>query len=251
MVAHFTPAEAADGPPDGQWVRLDAGLLDLMWQPVVPVGRPPWEEAAALGWAVGTYRGHRTLSHSGADPGFGSKLVLVPERRTGVVVLANSNTVPTSAIASAALDIALAEVPLSLSHGRPEDLGEGVAAMCALLPPVVGPVAETLTRSGRDAAEAAFHRLAATEPAEFDLDDEGFTDAVWGAIELHRTSVVWPLLRLWTELRPDSSAAWTMTGWAHHVDGHPDLARSRLQHALDLNPENHEAAQIINSLPPV
>ena len=80
-----------------------------MWRPVVPVGEPPWEEAAGLGWAVGSYRGHRTLSHSGADPGFGSRLVLVPERRTGVVVLANSNTVPTSAIAAAALDIALAD----------------------------------------------------------------------------------------------------------------------------------------------
>ena len=111
MVAHFEPAEVAAGDSDGQWARLDAGLLDLMWQPVVPVGQPPWEEAAALGWAVGSYRGHRTLSHSGADPGFGSRLVLVPERRTGVVVLANSNTVPASPIAKAALDIALADVP--------------------------------------------------------------------------------------------------------------------------------------------
>jgi hypothetical protein len=33
-----------------------------------------------------------------------SRLVLVPERRTAVVVLANSNTVPTSTIAAAALD---------------------------------------------------------------------------------------------------------------------------------------------------
>ena len=249
MVAHFTPAEAADGPPDGQWVRLDAGLLDLMWQPVVSVGRPPWEEAAALGWAVGSFRRHRTLSHSGADPGFGSKLVLVPERRTGVVVLANSNTVPTSAIAAAALDIVLADP--SGSGVTPDEFCQGVTAMRALLPPVAGPVAATLSTSGPDAAAAVFHRMAAVEPAEFDLDDEGFTDAVWGAIELHRTSLVWPLLRLWTELRANSSAAWTMTGWAHHVDGHPDLARSRLQHALDLNPENHEAAQIINSLPPV
>ena len=169
-------------------------------------------------------------------PVFGSKLVLVPERRTGVVVLANSNTVPTSALAAAALDIALA------------DLGEGVAAMRALLPPVVGPVAETLTTSGPDAAEAAFHRLAAVEPAEFDLDDEGFIDAVWGAIELHRTSLVWPLLHVWTELRPDSSAAWTMTGWAYQVDGHLDLARSLLRRALDLDPDNHEAALIMSSL---
>ena len=222
-----------------------------MWQPVVPVGRPPWEEAMALGWAVGSYRGHRTLSHSGADPGFGSKLVLVPEQRTGVVVLANSNTVPTSAIAAAALDIALADPDLSVTSGAtPEDRGEGVAALRTLLPPVAGPVAETLATSGPDAAEAAFHRLAAVEPAEFDLDDEGFVDAVWGAIELHRTSLVWPLLRVWTALRPDSSVALTATGWAHQVDGELDLARSVLRRALDLDPENDDAAQLMSSLPP-
>ena len=73
---------------------------------------------------------------------------------------------------------------------------------------------------------------------------------MWGAIELHRTSMVWPLLRVWTALRPDSSAAWTMTGWAHQVDGHPDLARSLLRRALDLDPDNEDAALILSSLPP-
>jgi hypothetical protein len=221
-----------------------------MWQPVVPVGDPPWEEAAALGWGLGSYRGHRTVSHSGADPGFGSRLVLVPERRTGVVVLANSNTVPTSNIAAAALDIALADPSLSVISGvTSEEVGDGVAAMRALLPPVVGPVAKTLTTSGPDAAAATFHRLAALDPAEFDLDDDEFEKAVWGAIELHRTSLVWPLLRVWTALRPDSSAAWTMTGWAHQVDGHLDLARSLVQRALELDPENDDAALIMSSLP--
>lgn len=250
MEAHLEPAEVTAGGSDRQSARLDPGLLDLMWRPAVPVGNPPWEEEAALGWFVGSYRGHRTVSHSGADPGFGSKLVLVPERRTGVVVLANSNTIPTSAITAAALDIALADPALSVISGvTPEELGEGVAAMRALLPPVVGPVAETLATSGPDAAAAAFHRLAAAEPAEFDLDDDGFIGAVWGAIELHRTSLVWPLLRVWTALRPDSSAAWTMTGWAHQVDGRLDLARSLLRRALDLDPENDDAALIMSNLP--
>jgi CubicO group peptidase (beta-lactamase class C family) len=249
MVAHLEATEVAPGRPDGQRARLDAGLLDLMWRPVVQVGRPPWEEAAALGWAVGSYRGLRTFSHSGMDPGFGSMLALVPERRTGVVVLANSNTVHTWTLAKVALDIALADAPVVLD-GVPEELGEGVAAVRALLPPVVGPVAETLTSSGPDAAKAAFHRLAALEPAEHDLDDDGFVDAVWGAIELHRTGLAWPILRLWTELRPESSDAWTMTGWACQVDGDLDLARDHLSRALDLDPGNDEAAQILNSLPP-
>jgi CubicO group peptidase (beta-lactamase class C family) len=250
MVAHFLPAEVTAGESDGHWARLDAGLLDLMWQPVVPIGDPPWEEAAALGWAVGSYRGQRTLSHSGADPGFGSRLVLVPDRRTGVVVLANSNTVPTWNIAAAALDISLPDPSPSVISGvTSEELGEGVAAMRALLPPVVGPVAKTLAASGPDAAVATFRRLAALEPAEFDLDDDEFEKAVWGAIELHCASLVWPLLRVWTALRPDSSAAWTMTGWAHQVDGDLELARRHLGRALDLDPENDDAALIMSGLP--
>lgn len=240
MVAHFEPAAVAS---DERWARLDPGLLDLMWQPVVSVGNPPSDEARSLGWAIGSYRGHRTVSHGGMDPGFRSRLVLVPERRTGVVVLANSNAIPASLIAKAALDVALADH--HLSGATPE----GVVAMRALLPPVVGPVAEALKTSGPDAAEAAYHRLAALEPAEFSLDDEGFDEAVWGAIELRRTDLVWPLLRVWTELRPHSSAAWTMTGWAHQLDGQLDLARSALRRAVDLDPENDDAAQLMSSLP--
>jgi CubicO group peptidase (beta-lactamase class C family) len=249
MDAHLGRGEESPGGSDDERVRLDAGLLDLMWRPVVKVGEPPWEEAASLGWFVGSHRGLRMLSHSGADPGFGSKLALLPERRTGVVVLANSNTVPTSAIAAAALDIALADGSPSVVSG---ELGEGLVAMRAMLPSVVGPVAEILATSGPDAAAAAFHRLAAAAasgPAEFDIDDEGFSDAVWGAIELHRTGMVWPLLRLWTALRPDSSAAWTMTGWAEQVDGHLDQARSLLRRAIDLDPENDDAALIMSNLP--
>jgi CubicO group peptidase (beta-lactamase class C family) len=244
MEAHFAVAGPARGSE-----RLDPGLLELMWRPAVPVGDPPWDEDQALGWAVGSYHGERALSHSGADPGFGSRFVLLPDRRTGVVVLANSNTVPTGTISKAAVDVALADAPLTVGSDMIEELGEGVAAMHASLPSVVGPVAEALATSGPDAAAAAFHRLAAAEPAEFDLDDDGFIDAVWGAIELHRTSLVWPLLRVWTALRPDSADAWTMTGWAHQVDGDLDQARSRLQRALDLDPENDDAALIMSNLP--
>jgi CubicO group peptidase (beta-lactamase class C family) len=245
MMAHLEPAEAPAAAADEPWARLDPELLTRMWQPVMPVAEPPWDDAQSLGWAVGSYGGYRTLSHSGADPGFGSRLVLVPERRTGVVVLANSNTVPTSYLASAALDVALAD-----SGRAPAAVGDGVAALRALLPSVVGPVADVLASSGQDAAAAAFRRMAAAEPPAYDLGDDEFDKAVWGAIELHRTRLVWPLLRLWTELRPDSSSAWTMTGWAHQVDGDSDLARTLLRRALDLDPDNEDAALILSGLPP-
>ena len=238
VMAHLEPTGAAAGGSEVQWPRLAPDLVERMRRPVVQVGEPPWDESAGLGWAVGTYRGHQTYGHSGLDPGFASRLVVVPARRTGVVVLANSNTVPTSLITKAALDLALADDPR----------GEGSSALGDVLPSVVEPLAKTLATSGPGAAAAEFHRLGAVEPAAYDLDDDAFEDAVWGAIELHRTDLVWPLLRLWTDVRPDSSTAWTMTGWAHQVDGQPDLATRRLQRALDLDPENHDAALIMSTI---
>ena len=41
-----------------------------------------------------------------------------------------------------------------------------------------------------------------------------------------------------------------MTGWAHQVDGEPDLARTFLRRALELDPENEDAAQILGGLVP-
>ena len=236
------PAEESTAPDRA---HLDPGLLDLMWRPVVSVGEPPWEEAEGLGWSLGSYRGHRTVSFSGADPGFGSRLVVVPDRRTGVVVLANSNTVLTSAIAAAALDIALADPRGPSGSDGPQGHDEGLIELRSWRPMVVCPVAQTLASSGPDAAAETYRRLTAADPADFDLDEDGFEKAVWGAIELHRTDLVWPLLRLWTTLHPESSTAWTMTGWAHQVDGDAETAQTLLRRALELDPENDEAALIL------
>lgn len=226
---------------------VGADLRELMWSPVAAVGDPPWESEAALGWFVGSHGAQRAVSHSGADPGFGSRVVLLPDRRLGVVVLANSNTVPTSDIATAALDVALTRAdPATTAPGEAEPAVEGRAALRSMLPPLVGPVADALVASGPDAAAATFRRLEAAEPVEHDLDDEELTKAVWGAIELHRTSLVWPLLRVWAGARPDSSEAWTMTGWACQVDGDLDRAERHLRRALELDPGNGDAALLLS-----
>jgi hypothetical protein len=169
--------------------------------------------------------------------------VLVPGRRTGVVVLANSNTVPATAVAAAALDVARATA----------DAGdeEGVAALRRLLPLGIAPVADVLAARGPEAAADELSRIGTMDPPAFDLDeDELFGDGVWGAIELHRTDLAWPQLRLWTDVRPGSSAAWGMTGWAHQVDGDADEAVRALTRALELDPGNDDASRILASLRP-
>lgn len=189
-----------------RWIRahFPPGTPEAMWRPAIAVDRPPWEESMGLGWSLGTWRGHRVVSHSGLDPGFSARLAIAPDARTGVVVLGNSNTVPASGIALAGLDVALRE-------GGPS------------LPGSLDPPADV---------------------------DEDFVDAVWGAIELHRTGMVWPLLRRWTGLRPESCPAWTMTGWAHAVDGDVAQARTALERAVALDPDDEEAATLLAGLAP-
>lgn len=52
----------------------DAAVLDAEWSerlaaPVLPLDDPPCEEAVTLAWGLGTWRGHRAVSHSGIPCG--------------------------------------------------------------------------------------------------------------------------------------------------------------------------------------
>ena len=42
-----------------------------------------------FGWRQGIYRGHRIISHSGGEVGFGSHMLFFPQERLGIVVLQN------------------------------------------------------------------------------------------------------------------------------------------------------------------
>ena len=46
--------------------------------------------ALGLGWRLKSYRGYKLVSHDGALPGFLASVMMIPEKRLGVVVLENS-----------------------------------------------------------------------------------------------------------------------------------------------------------------
>jgi hypothetical protein len=203
-----------------------AGLMSpathgLMWEPRVEAQQFEWHTEMALGWFWGSYRGRPVVSHSGSDPGFQTNLALLPELGLGVAILANCNTVPVFGLTRAALDVLL-----------------GQALADPPIPPVTVALGPVLEESGVSAAADLYSRLAAADPLTFDVDEGAFEDAVWGVIEMHRTDLAWPLLELWLGLQPDSSLAWSTTGWAHEIDGHRQNAVEHLQRAVELDPNN-------------
>jgi len=89
----------------------------------------------AMGWRAGTTAGLPSLWHGGALPSYRGALVMLPETRSGVVVLSNSSTLFSDPTREIAAGVA------ALLHGRPTPTGIRtqkqvflmIAALCAVM----------------------------------------------------------------------------------------------------------------------
>jgi serine beta-lactamase-like protein LACTB len=78
---------------------------DLMWTILKPTEGKP--SHYALGWFVAEKFGLRTAGHTGGQQGTDTAFLMAPERRAGVVVLANMDNVNTNLLADEILKIIL------------------------------------------------------------------------------------------------------------------------------------------------
>ena len=85
-------ADLNRGELDGKRI-LAAKAYDELWTPTGKTGWDEWFGPAwsdyGLGWFIGEVAGHPIFSHPGADEGFQSEMMLVPDRELGVVSAVN------------------------------------------------------------------------------------------------------------------------------------------------------------------
>ncbi len=91
------------GKLDGRRVLTESSVHQ-MWTPTVDAR----EGRIGLAWLSLAVQGEDLIWHGGGDTGFRARLMLLPARRVGVVVLANSDRVNTNRLAQTALDAAIA-----------------------------------------------------------------------------------------------------------------------------------------------
>ena len=102
---------------EGRQVIPEKNLADVHTPQIVAGGDLKYDESFyssyAMGWAVTSYRGHPTLSHSGGIDGFTSAMRFLPKDQLAVVVLTNSSSPASGLIASNAIDrmLGLSEAP--------------------------------------------------------------------------------------------------------------------------------------------
>jgi CubicO group peptidase (beta-lactamase class C family) len=108
--------------PGGGWLssaedmaRFEVAILNdkllkpetrsLMWTPLKPSEGQP--NGYALGWGTRTENGIRYVGHDGGQQGTSTNFFIAPEKRVGVVVLANMEDVPVNELSKEILKIVL------------------------------------------------------------------------------------------------------------------------------------------------
>ena len=84
---------------------LKPATRDLMWTPLKPSEGQP--NGYALGWGTLTEDGIRYVGHDGGQQGTSTNFFIAPEKRVGVVVLANMEGVPVNELSKQILKIVL------------------------------------------------------------------------------------------------------------------------------------------------
>jgi CubicO group peptidase (beta-lactamase class C family) len=101
-MARWAMANMNRGELDGHRI-LKASTYDVMWKPVqLGTGTSP----VGISWFIGQIDGRKTISHSGGDDGFRTKLLMFPDQKVAIVFMTNCEHAQLAAIQAAALKAA-------------------------------------------------------------------------------------------------------------------------------------------------
>jgi CubicO group peptidase (beta-lactamase class C family) len=108
-MARWALANLNHGELDGRRI-LKEQTYAIMWKPAHKLSD---SDSVGISWFLGEYRGQATVSHGGGDTGYATFLVLLPEKKIAVVLMANCDWLGKGRgqIANAALDVALGLKP--------------------------------------------------------------------------------------------------------------------------------------------
>lgn len=88
---------------------LDARSYSELWKEHASTGRGGYIAGMGLAWFLGEYKGNKAKSHAGADTGFRSNFILLPEKGIAVIVMTNSDYKGMPAISMRILDTVLGD----------------------------------------------------------------------------------------------------------------------------------------------
>jgi CubicO group peptidase (beta-lactamase class C family) len=108
-VAHFLIAQLNGGRFGDSSILSAAGIAEML-RPVIP--HDGGHEFDAMDWTIGPIGGVTAIYKGGDNPDFKTQMILIPERRLGLVVLMNAN----KGLDSALGDLRLPMIPYNVAE---------------------------------------------------------------------------------------------------------------------------------------
>jgi len=228
-MCHWARANLQKGSLNGKRI-LSAASYDLLWHPYAPIEEGDPAEFVGLSWFLGTYKGRRQIDHGGADTGFQTTFVLLPEEGIGVVVLANTVPAPVYQIREAALDVLLGFEPQ-----LPK-------------PPVLVSLSPILRKEGVKAALQAYRDLQDQQSDGYDFGAEQFHVAGDVLISIDRASEAQSILEVGIAVDPEAASGYGLLALAYLKNGEDALALASTAQALQRNPRDPVALALHKKL---
>jgi tetratricopeptide (TPR) repeat protein len=214
------------GELDGRRI-LKASTYDLMWKPA----GEKWQQIG-ISWYLGKHREHRTISHSGADTGFVSNLVMIPDQSIAVVMMSNFDRAGLRTLTNVALDAALGLEPEPLVYK----------------PGIAKTLYQVFVTSGVDAAVGTYRDLKKNQPAAYDFQERELNELGYNLLRKQRIKEAIRVFQLNVEAYPESANVYDSLGEGYMVDGDKALAIENYEKSLKLNPNNTNAVEKLKLL---
>jgi CubicO group peptidase (beta-lactamase class C family) len=213
------------GEMDGRRI-LKAATYDEMWKPAgASIGH------IGLGWFLWERGGERAVGHNGSDTGFVADVELLPGRGVAVIVLCNLDHGPYRPLALAALDATLGKAP---------DV--------ALKPSLAKALYRVLAAEGVDAAISRYRTLKQEQPPRYGFNEWPLNELGYKLAGAGRLPDAIRILRLNAEEYPASGNVYDSLGDVCHRAGDEACALENYKKALEKNPKNKKAAEMLEKL---
>ncbi|ANM32150.1 hypothetical protein ABI59_08265 [Acidobacteria bacterium Mor1] len=224
-IARWIQANLNRGELDGRRILSEAAF-DELWKPGPAWGR----RHVGLSWFIGEVDGQRTVAHSGGDDGFRSYLMLLPESNSGFAVVSNYSRCPTGLLRDGLTAVLLGQELPEVKR------------------PILSEFAPLYRDQGIEQAGAFYRRVIDEQDATYAYSPDPLNDFGYYLMGREEYDRAVEVLALNVELYPDVANGYDSLGEAYLEQGNDELAGVNYARALEMDPDNDHAREVLKRL---
>ncbi len=215
------------GAHNGNHILSPVGF-EHMWKPVAEWGFPPLYEHCGLGWTLGHFDGVKTVSHGGMGFGWTDFLALLPEKKSGMVVLCNEESSARSRTIRAVLHVMLDKEPI-------------VNTVSWMIP-----ISQALHTGGIRAAYACYKEI--KDSSEYFFDADELLNLTYQMMCVKKIDLAIEVLGLNLHVFPEHLDSYLFLAKIHLQKNDHARAEASLRRALAIQPDRADVLDMLNKI---